>query len=98
MITIHETFVCKPGNASKLAKLFKEGMPFDPKKGPYVLTDMTGQYHRVIMITNHDNLAAFEQSWQDMMADTPENKAMQEKFKSMNDMYLSGSREVYKVW
>jgi hypothetical protein len=24
MIIVHDTFICKPGNASKLAKLFKE--------------------------------------------------------------------------
>lgn len=24
MIIVHETFICKPGNASKLAKLFKD--------------------------------------------------------------------------
>ena len=33
-----------------------------------------------------------------MMADTPENRAMNEKFKDVNDMYVSGSRETYKVW
>jgi len=26
MIIVHDIFVCKPGNASKLAKLFKEVM------------------------------------------------------------------------
>ncbi len=26
MIIVHDTFVCKPGNASKMAKMFKEVM------------------------------------------------------------------------
>jgi hypothetical protein len=98
MIQVHNTFVCKPGNAGKLAKLIKENMPFDPVKGPYVLTDMTGQFHRVIMISNHADLTAYEKDTAESMADTPENKKMMEAFKDMNDMYVSGTREIYKVW
>ncbi len=98
MIQVHDTFVCKPGNASKVAKLFKESVPFDPKAGPYILTDMTGQWHRVIMITNHESLTDYENNMKKWSADTPENKKMGEAMKGMNDMYVSGSREIYKVW
>ena len=100
MIQVHNTFVCKPGNASKIAKLMKT-MPFDPVKGPYVLTDMTGQFHRVIMISNYNNLAEFEEDMQkEMNKDwtTVTNKEELEKWSKMNDMYVSGSREIYKVW
>lgn len=98
MIQAHNIFVCKPGNAGKLARLCKEAMPFDPVKGPYILTDMTGQFHRVILISNHQDLASYEKDMEAEMADTPENRAKMEKFKDMNDMYLTGSREIYKVW
>src|SRR4051812_48290004 len=98
MIQSHDTFICKPGNASKLAKLCKENMPFDPVKGPYILTDMTGQYHRVIMISNYQSLGDYEAEMKKLGDDTPENKKMMEAFKGMNDMYISGSREFYKVW
>ena len=40
MIIVHDIFTCKPGNASKVAKLYKEVM-----KGPEVvnvLTDLFG--------------------------------------------------------
>lgn len=40
MIIVHDIFVCKPGNASKLAKLFKEVMS-DGKEFVNVMTDMT---------------------------------------------------------
>jgi hypothetical protein len=96
MISVHETFVCKPGNASKIAKLFKEWAA--TQKGIQIMTDMTGQWHRVIVASTHDTLAAYEENFKKMMADTPENRAMNEKFKDMNDMYVSGSREIYKVW
>lgn len=96
MIIVHDIFVCKPGNASKMAKLFKEWA--ESQKGIYVMTDMTGQWHRVIVVSTHDSLAAYEENTKKMMADTPENRTMNEKFKDMNDMYVNGSREIYKVW
>lgn len=96
MIIVHDTFVCKPGNAGKIAKLFKEWA--EHQKDTYVMTDMTGQWHRVIVASTHDSLAAYEETSKQMMADTPENREMNEKFKNMNEMYVSGSREFYKVW
>ena len=96
MIIVHDTFVCKPGNASKLAKLCKEWAKI--QKGTYVMTDMTGQWHRVIVASTHDSLAAYEENTKKMMADTPKNRKMNEKFKDMNEMYVSGSREIFKVW
>ncbi|MDP3953879.1 MAG: NIPSNAP family protein [bacterium] len=102
MIIVHDIFICKPGNASKMAKLFKEwadqvGKPTESKV-IYVMTDMTGQWHRVIVASTHESLAAYEENNKNMMADTPENRAMNERFKDMNEMYISGSREIYKVW
>lgn len=97
MIIIHDTFVCKPGNASKLAKMCKEAMGSQPET-LHILTDMTGQWHRVILVSHHESLADYEEMFKKMMEDTPENRAMNEKFKDMNDMYVSGSREIYKAW
>ena len=101
MIIVHDIFVCKPGNASKMAKLFKENIPSNETGkggGVYVMTDMTGQYHRVIMSSTHENLTAYDESTKKWSEDTPENKKMMEAMKGMNDMYVSGSREIYKVW
>lgn len=98
MIIVHDIFVCKPGNASKLAKLFKEWAEVRPKKNTYVMTDMTGQFHRVVVAANYDSLAAYEEELKKMGQESPEEKAIMEKFKDMNEMYVSGSREIYKVW
>ena len=96
MIAVHSIFVCKPGNAGKLAKLFKEWA--DLKKGNMsVMTDMTGQFHRVILAETYPSLAAYEEE-QKNMGQKPEEKALMEKFKDMNEMYVSGSREILKVW
>ena len=95
MIIVHDIFICKPGNASKLAKLFKEVMK-GRSELVNVMTDMTGQFNRVITVTQFENLAAYEKSWESM--DEAEMKKMQEAMKGYTDMYLSGSREIYKVW
>ena len=97
MIIVHDIFICKPGNASKLAKLFKEVMA-DNKELVNIMTDMTGQYNRVVMVSKYDNLTAYEQSWEKYKENTEEMKKMQEKMSGYHDMYLSGSREIFQVW
>ncbi len=97
MIIIHDTFMCKPGNASKVAKMFKETMG-NHENVLNILTDMTGQYHRVVMVSQYESLAAFEKGMEMMMKDSEENKKMNEQMAGMRDMYLTGSREIYRVW
>ena len=97
MIIVHDIFVCKPGNASKMAKLFKEAMA-DNKELVNIMTDVTGQYNRVIMVSKYDNLTAYEKSFEKYMQDSEEMQKMKEKMKGYTDMYLSGSREIYQVW
>lgn len=97
MIIVHDIFVCKPGNASKLAKMFKEAMEGNEDL-VNIMTDITGQYNRVIMVTQYANLTAYEQSFEKYMQKSEEMKKMQEKMEGYHDMYLTGSREIYKVW
>lgn len=97
MIIVHDIFVCKPGNASKMAKLFKEVMA-DNKELVNIMTDMTGQYNRVIMVSKYENLTAYEKSWEDYTRNEEEMKKMKEKMAGYHDMYLTGSREIYQVW
>ena len=98
MIIVHETFVCKPGNASKLAKLFKEWADIRPRKNTSIMTDVTGQWHRVLVVSQYESLTDYEEELKKMGQETPEEKALMEKFKDMNEMYTSGSREIFKVW
>jgi|SRR5688500_140937 hypothetical protein len=97
MIIVHDTFVCKPGNASKLAKKFKEIMQGNPEL-VHIMTDMTGQYNRVTMVSKFDSLTAYEQSWERYKEDTEENRKMNEAMKGYTDMYLTGSREIFQTW
>lgn len=97
MIIVHDTFICKPGNASKMAKVFKEVMDGQPGF-MHIMTDMTGQWHRVIMVSQYENLTAYEKSWEKYMEDTEQNRKMNEQMKGINEMYSSGHREIFKVW
>jgi hypothetical protein len=96
MIIVHDIFICKPGNASKLAKMFREAMEGNEEL-VNIMTDMTGQYNRVIMVSQYENLTAYEQSWDKYMQNSEEMKRMQEKMQGYHDMFLTGSREIYKV-
>lgn len=97
MIIVHDIFICKPGQASKFAKLFKEVM-VDNGDLVNIMTDMTGDYNKVVMVTKFENLSAYEQSFQKYMQDTDETKKMKEKMQGYQEMYLTGSREIYQVW
>ena len=97
MIIVHDIFICKPGNASKMAKLFKEVMTGNSEL-VNIMTDMTGQYNRVIMVSQFESLTAYEQSWEKYKQDTEAMKKMTEAMKGYQDMYLTGSREIYQTW
>jgi hypothetical protein len=97
MIIVHDIFNCKPGNASKVAKLFKEWADVVPQKNVSVMTDMTGQWHRVIIASSFENLAAYEEESK-AIGQSEEEKKVMEKFTDMNELYVSGSREIFKLW
>jgi hypothetical protein len=97
MIIVHDIFIAKAGNASKLAKLFKEGMEMGDDKVE-IMTDMTGQFNKVVIVSRYESLSAYEKSWEKYKEDTQEMKMMKEKMKGYTDMYLTGSREIYHAW
>ena len=97
MINVHDIFICKPGNASKLAKLFKEMMS-DNKEFVSIMTDLSGPYNKVVIVTKYENLTAYEDSWKEYEKDTEKMKQMKEKMAGYHEMYLTGSREIYQVW
>ena len=97
MIIVHDIFICKPGNASKVAKMFKEMMTGNSEL-VNIMTDMTGQFNKVVMVTKYENLSAYEQSFEKYKNPTPEMKKMSEAMKGYTEMYLTGSREIFQVW
>jgi hypothetical protein len=97
MVIVHDIFICKPGNASKLAKMFKEAMTGNDEL-VNIMTDMTGQYNKVVMVSQYENLTAYEKSWEKYKEDSEAMKKMTELMSGYHDMYLTGSREIYQTW
>ena len=97
MIIVHDIFICKPGNASKLAKKFKAAMG-NSGELVHIMTDMTGSFNRVVAVSKYESLTAYEQSWEKYKENTEEMKKMEEAMAGYQDMYLTGSREIYQVW
>jgi hypothetical protein len=97
MIIVHDIFICKPGNASKLAKKFKEAMADSPDL-VNIMTDMTGQFNKVVIVSKHENLSDYEKSWEKFEKDPAAMKKMTDAMAGYQDMYLTGSREIYKIW
>ncbi len=97
MVIVNDIFICKPGSASKLAKMFKESMAESGEQA-WIMTDLVGQYNKVVVASQHENLAAYEKSFEKYMNPSEKEKQAQSKMAGYQDLYLSGSREIYKVW
>ena len=97
MIIVHDIFICKPGNASKLAKKFKDAMT-DSTELVNIMTDMTGPFNKVVIVSQYQSLTAYEQSWEKYKENNEAMKKMNDAMAGYQDMYLTGSREIYQVW
>lgn len=94
MFIIRETFTAKPGNASKLAKMFREAFSATPLANTArVLTDFIGPFNTVVLENQTEDLASFEKQMQEFMNDPK----MREKMTGYTEMYLGGRREIYRI-
>ena len=92
MIVVRNCFVAKPGNASKLAVQLKDAASTANMKHR-VLTDLTGDFNRVILEYEAENVGEFEAR----MRDYATNEAFRDKMKGYTDLYITGSREILQV-
>ena len=95
MIIVHDIFIAKPGQASKLAKKFKEAMA-DVKEVVTIMTDVTGAYNKVVMVSQYESLSAYEKNMEQYMQNAEAAEKMKKAMEGYHDMYLSGSREIYR--
>jgi hypothetical protein len=95
VIVVREIFQAKPGQASKLAKVFKEAFGADARmrERARVMTDFVGPYNTVVMEMTFKDFPEFEQSINDYMA----RNDMREKMAGYTDLYQEGRREIYRV-
>ena len=93
MIVVRECFVAKPGNASKLAAQFKDAATTAAIRKWRVLTDLTGDFNRVVLEHEVDNLGDLETE----MKDYRTNEALREKLKGYTELYITGTREIFQI-
>ena len=93
MLVVRNCFVAKPGNASKLAAQLKEAATAAQIPNHRVLTDLTGDFNRVILEFEVENVAGFEAR----LKDYGTNPAFREKMKGYTDLWVTGSREILQV-
>ena len=98
MLIIREVFTAKPGQASKLAKLFKKA--FGTEQNVRVMTDLIGDYNTVVMEMQVKDLAEFERQMQEYKSGKPDPKMdpeIAEEMSKYTEMYLVGRREIYQI-
>jgi hypothetical protein len=93
MLVVRNCFVAKPGNASKLAAQLKEAAVAASIPKYRVLTDLTGDFNRVILEYEADSISEFD----DRMKQYATDNAFREKMKGYTELYVSGSREILQV-
>ena len=98
MLIVREVFTAKPGQASKLAKLFKK-MSVDTPNAR-VMTDFVGTYNTVVMEMQVESLAEFEKQMQEYKSGQPDPKIdakTAEEMSKYTEMFLTGRREIFQV-
>jgi len=93
MFVIRNTFVAKPGSASKLAAQLKEAVAAFQMPGARVMTDITGDFNRVIMEHTAESLEEFEKRMQETMG----SPLYRERMAGYTELWITGSREVLRV-
>ncbi len=93
MIVVRNCFVAKPGHASKLAAQLKEAAATVKFPRFRVLTDLTGEFNRVILEYEAENIGEFEARLKDYAT----NETLREKMKGYTDLWITGSREILQV-
>lgn len=93
MLVVRNCFVCKPGSASKLAAQLKEAAASARIPKHRVLTDLTGDFNRVIFEYEAENLGEFEARLRDYHT----NSAFRDKIKGYTELWTTGSREILEI-
>ena len=97
MIMARTVFQAKWGKADELVKGMKEMMGSGPMpEGGHkvmLLTDLSGEFHTVVMEAQFDSLASWEK-FRAQMFTGPESQAQDN---SQDDLFVSGRQEFYTI-
>ena len=98
MLIIREVFTAKPGQASKLAKLFRKA--FGDDANIRVMTDLVGNYNTVVTEMQVESLAEFEKQMEEYKSGKPDPKMdpnVAEELSKYTEMYVTGRREIFQI-
>lgn len=98
MLIVREVFTAKPGQASRLAKLFKKSI--GAEMNARVMTDMIGDYNTVVMEMQVNSLAEFEKQMEEYKsgkAASNMDPKVAEEMSKYTELYITGRREIYQI-
>lgn len=98
MLIIRDVFIAKPGQASKLAALFKKVFGNDPSAR--IMTDLVSDFNTVILEQEKRDLAEYDELLKLYRSGKPGPHMSPTAFKDMagyTDMYISGRREILQI-
>lgn len=93
MIIVRISFIAKRGCASKLAALLKNAATIGKLPRARVLTDMTGDFNRVIMEYEVEDLAGVAAE----MRKYATNETIHAAMKGYTDLFMTGARELLQT-
>lgn len=93
MILIRNTFTAKPGQASKLAAQVKEAAAIMNVANYRVMTDLTGDFNRVVFEFTVANIG----EWEAALKDYATNTEFRKKMAGYTDLWISGSRDLFQI-
>ena len=93
MIVIRNSFIAKPGQASKLAAQLKEAAKTAQMPNHRILTDLTGDFNRVVLEFTVADIG----EWEAGLKTYNTNQEFRAKMAGYTDLWITGSRELYQV-
>jgi hypothetical protein len=93
MIVVRNCFTARPGNAGKLAGMLKEAATAGGIPKFRVLTDLTGDFNRVVLEYEAENVSEFEAR----MKDYTTNSKFREKMAGYTELWITGYREILQI-
>lgn len=93
MIVVRNCFVAKPGQASKLAAQLKQAASAANIPKHRVLTDLTGEFNRVVLEYEAENVQEFEARMKQYMSEG----AFRDHMKGYTEHWMTGHREILQV-
>jgi len=93
MILVRNCFTAKPGNASKLAGMLKEAAAAGELPKFRVLTDMSGDFNRVVLEWEAENLTELE----NRLKEYATNSKFREKMAGYTELWNTGYREIFQI-